>query len=47
MLLPRIWQQRGETFKAFEKRLVKAAADVARTQGFPVRAGPSTPAHAH
>jgi hypothetical protein len=28
-----IWQQRGESFEAFEMR-VKAAADVARTQDF-------------
>jgi hypothetical protein len=29
-----IWEQHDESLEAFEKR-VKAAADVARTQGFP------------
>jgi broad specificity phosphatase PhoE len=31
----RIWEQRGESLEAFEKRVKAAAADVARTQDFP------------
>jgi hypothetical protein len=30
----RVWEQHDESLEAFEKR-VKAAADAARTQGFP------------
>jgi hypothetical protein len=31
----RIWGQHDESLEAFEERLAKAAADVARTQDFP------------
>jgi hypothetical protein len=36
-----IWEQHDESLEAFKERLAKAAADVARTQGFPERGQPT------